>query len=168
MTQMAKGPLQLKGCPAKVLRPRRGLPAQGPFPGLGEGHGVGHGLAPRPLHQKERGLSPFARHQGKQAPVLVTQADLQVHDPLAQNAKPEVPGFDDPCMHGSHRHLVEEGKLPEGVGKVVTPEGFQPGVPHRLKTPLPKGPFKPIQSGKLGGQAGKAPPLTQEEGFGEA
>jgi hypothetical protein len=82
---------------------------------------VGHRFPSYPFRQ-EKGLVPaLALKKGKNAPVLVSQADLQVEDPLPQDVEAEVPGLNDPRVHRTHGHLVKPLHLVKGVRAAVIP-----------------------------------------------
>jgi hypothetical protein len=99
---------------------------------------VGHRLAAGPLHQEEALLRLLPGKKGKESPVLVAQADLQVQDLFPKNAEAEVPRLNDPRVHRPHGNLVEIGEEAEGVGQVVAAEGLERGVPLRHQAvPLP-------------------------------
>ena len=48
-----------------------------------------------------------ADHAAFNAPVLVSQSDLQMEDPFPVALETEMPRLDDPGVDGSHRHLVD-------------------------------------------------------------
>ncbi|KAF5029967.1 hypothetical protein DSECCO2_643070 [anaerobic digester metagenome] len=65
------------------------------------------GVAGHGLHQVRHAQGRAGHEQAFDAPVLVPQADFQVHDVFAVALEAEVPGFDDAGMDRAHGHFVD-------------------------------------------------------------
>ena len=135
------------------------------------GRGVGHaGVSGRGLHEMDGARPRAADKRALDPTVLIAQGYLQMEHVLAVALEPEMPGLDDPRVHGPHRHLVYPVPLHlEIIGDAggqgpavrrqapaigaVEADGLEPRVTFGPRAPLFRDlPLEPMGLRAIGGQ----------------